>query len=323
MQMLHARRRFFPTRSARELERLWADPRCASWNADCSRSHGSFTTEPRTFMATTRKGTAGRGAKKGAKRATARTDGDEGSGRRGRKGAAAKGAKRATAGRKGAGGRKSAAGRGATSGGRGAARKGPSARKTGRRSAGAKKSSARKTSSRGGTTGRQRAPRMNALTMLREDHARVQEMFDRFEGMRDGPQKENLVRRILEELRLHTAVEEEIFYPAVRDAIDDPDLMDEAQVEHASAKQLMGEIAGMSMGDDLYDAKVTVLGEYVKHHVKEEQNEMFPRVREAGLDLRALGEAIAVRKSQGMEEGGREQGMLETAVRAILPGSRS
>jgi hypothetical protein len=106
----------------------------------------------------------------------------------------------------------------------------------------------------------------NAIAMLREDHKRVQEMFDRFEKTRDGERKQKLVEQICHELEIHTQLEEEIVYPAVRAAIGDDDLMDEATVEHQSAKDLIDQLRGMEPDDELYDAKVTVLGEYIKHH---------------------------------------------------------
>jgi hypothetical protein len=139
--------------------------------------------------------------------------------------------------------------------------------------------------------------------LLREDHARVQEMFRRFENTRGTERKEKLVERICLELQVHTHVEEELFYPSVREAIDDPNLMDEALVEHQSAKELIAQLQAMSADDELYDAKVTVLGEYIRHHVKEEQGEMFPKARESGLDLRALGERMSERKAQLMNSG--------------------
>jgi hypothetical protein len=98
--------------------------------------------------------------------------------------------------------------------------------------------------------------------------------------------------------RPRTKVEEEIFYPAVRAAIDDDDLMDEADVEHAGARELIAQLEDMEPGDDHYDAKVTVLGENVDHHVKEEQDEMFPKARKAKLDLAALGAAMLERKRE-------------------------
>ena len=136
----------------------------------------------------------------------------------------------------------------------------------------------------------------DALRMLKEDHQRVQALFARFERTRGEAAKQRLAETICQELTLHARLEEEIFYPATRKAIRDDDLMNEAEVEHASAKDLIVQIEASSASDPRYDALVTVLGEYVKHHVKEEETEMFKKVREAGLDLRALGEAMQERK---------------------------
>ena len=139
----------------------------------------------------------------------------------------------------------------------------------------------------------------NALAVLRADHDRVLELFARFDRLKsNGPQKAQLVERICDDLELHSRVEEELFYPSVREVIADADLMDEATVEHASAKALIEQLRGMKPGDERYDAMVTVLGEYVRHHVQEEQDAMFPKVRASDLDLVALGRAIKTRKRQ-------------------------
>ncbi len=144
-----------------------------------------------------------------------------------------------------------------------------------------------------------RAPSVNAITLLREDHKRVDALFKRFDKLeRDGVEKAGLVQTICAELRIHTQVEEEIFYPAVRAATGNDDLLDEADVEHESAKALIAQLESMQPGDDHYDAKVTVLGEYIRHHVKEEDAEMFPQARAAKVDLKALGKAIAARKKE-------------------------
>ena len=145
----------------------------------------------------------------------------------------------------------------------------------------------------------------NALSLLRADHARVIDLFDQFEQMKDDvdeQDKDALVARICGELIVHTAVEEEIFYPEARAAVDEDDLFDEATVEHASAKDLIAQLGEMEPGDELYDAKVKVLGEYVKHHVDEEQNALFPKVEEAGMDLVELGTRLAQRKAELMDE---------------------
>lgn len=140
----------------------------------------------------------------------------------------------------------------------------------------------------------------DAISLLTEDHQQVKKMFQQYDKLKDDEQdeKEELARKICAALTAHAAVEEEIFYPAVRAAIDDEDLMDEADVEHESAKELIAQIEAASATDDHYDAKVKVLGEQIDHHVKEEQNEMFPKARKAKIDLRALGEQIEKRKQE-------------------------
>ena len=142
---------------------------------------------------------------------------------------------------------------------------------------------------------------MDAIALLTEDHAKVKAMFDQYEelGDRAHATKQKLAIKICTELTKHATAEEEIFYPAVREASkDNEDLVDEATVEHASAKDLIAQIMSMDPSDDLFDAKVKVLGEQIEHHVEEEEGEMFPKARKAGLDLAALGEEIQARKDQ-------------------------
>jgi hemerythrin-like domain-containing protein len=141
----------------------------------------------------------------------------------------------------------------------------------------------------------------DAVALLMDDHKKVKKLFKDFEKLKEGDgsakRKSAIVEQICMELKVHTKVEEEIFYPAVRKAIDEEDLMDEADVEHASAKSLIAELEGMKPGDDHYDAKVTVLGEYIDHHVQEEHDEMFPKARRAKVDMAELGERILQRKA--------------------------
>jgi hemerythrin superfamily protein len=143
----------------------------------------------------------------------------------------------------------------------------------------------------------------NAIAMLIADHDKVKKLFKAFEKEEDDAGKEKIAGEICTELKIHTRLEEEIFYPAAREAIDEEDLMDEAVVEHASAKDLISQIEAMGPDDELYDAKVTVLGEYVDHHVKEEQKQMFPKVRKAKLDLEELGERMKARKEELLQSG--------------------
>jgi hemerythrin-like domain-containing protein len=125
-------------------------------------------------------------------------------------------------------------------------------------------------------------------------------MFKQYDKAKGSERKAALVEKICAALKAHTTVEEEIFYPAVRAAIRDQDLMDEADIEHASAKELIEQLEKGHPGDDHYDAKVTVLAEYIRHHVKEEHREIFPKARKAKLDLRELGRRIEARKTELM-----------------------
>ncbi|MES3023450.1 MAG: hemerythrin domain-containing protein [Pseudomonadota bacterium] len=142
----------------------------------------------------------------------------------------------------------------------------------------------------------------DAVAMLIADHKKVKGLFKQYEELSDRSlsSKKRLADEICNELTVHTQVEEEIFYPAIRKPIHDEDLMDEATVEHASAKDLIAQIGDMDPSDDLYDAKVKVLSEQIEHHVKEEEGEMFPKVRKSGVDLVALGERMAARKDELM-----------------------
>ena len=142
----------------------------------------------------------------------------------------------------------------------------------------------------------------DAIKLLKDDHKEVKGYFKQYEALEDDSEKQALADKICLALTVHTQIEEEIYYPATREAIDDDDLLDEAEVEHASAKQLIAEIKGMKAGDRLFDAKVTVLGEYIDHHVEEEEKEMFPESRDSDLDLKALGIQMAERKAELMAQ---------------------
>ena len=158
------------------------------------------------------------------------------------------------------------------------------------------------TSSTKSVDAKRRNTETDAFALLTADHRTVKGMFKEFEKLSKqddvDEEKAQLVRQICNELTVHAQVEEEIFYPALREAIDDEDLMDEADIEHASAKDLIAQLEGMEPGDDHYDARVTVLGEYVDHHVKEEEGEMFSKARKADVDAAALGAQIAERKEE-------------------------
>ena len=145
-----------------------------------------------------------------------------------------------------------------------------------------------------------RAKAQDAIKLLKADHDEVEALFAQYEKQkkRDGSQKSDLIDKICTALTVHAQIEEEIFYPAARDALDEngDELLDEAEVEHSSIKSLVEQLEAMVPNDELCDAKVKVLSEYVKHHVKEEEGELFPKVKKTGLDLDALGAELAERK---------------------------
>ena len=136
----------------------------------------------------------------------------------------------------------------------------------------------------------------DAIAMLKADHQAVSSLFGEYEKTRSPARKKSLVAEICTMLSVHAQIEEEIFYPAVKAALKDKLLVPEATVEHAGVKDLIAQLEGAEPDGEMYDAKVKVLSEYVKHHVKEEQNEMFPKVADSSIDLVELGAAMAARK---------------------------
>lgn len=132
----------------------------------------------------------------------------------------------------------------------------------------------------------------NAIEMLKEDHDKVKKLFKDFEQTDDIEERQHIVDLACAELTIHTQLEEEIFYPAVRAAVKNDDMLNEAAVEHAAAKHLINELQSMPPDDELFSAKFTVLGEYVKHHIKEEEDEMFPSVNKSKLDVNSLGQEM-------------------------------
>lgn len=136
--------------------------------------------------------------------------------------------------------------------------------------------------------------RSNALEVLRKDHKEVQQLFHRFESA-SGKEQDKLCRQMIDALKTHTRIEEEVFYPYLREASDRLDLLEEASVEHTAAKQLLSDLE--SGHDGLHrQAVVKVLGEYVGHHIREEEENIFPLVEKMGVDLEALGEELIERK---------------------------
>jgi Hemerythrin HHE cation binding domain len=148
------------------------------------------------------------------------------------------------------------------------------------------------------------ADKLDAVALLKADHRKVEGLFEKFEKAKSDSVKKSLVQEICTELSVHTAIEEEIFYPACTRKIEE-DLVKEAYVEHDGAKVIISELLSSSPGDDFYDAKVKVLSEEIKHHVKEEEKRaegMFAQARDAGLDMDALGDQMAARKKELLAE---------------------
>jgi hemerythrin superfamily protein len=148
----------------------------------------------------------------------------------------------------------------------------------------------------------------DAIALLMDDHKAVKQLFKQFERIKDEDgaedEKSEIANQICMELTIHTQIEEEIFYPACREAIKDTDLLDEAKVEHASAKELISQIESMQPDDELFSAKVTVLGEYVNHHIEEEEGELFPQCKKAKMDLQSLGQELLELKEELQSEVG-------------------
>ena len=154
-------------------------------------------------------------------------------------------------------------------------------------------------------------PQPLALELLMTDHRAAEDLFSQYEDEKGGDEdtRRRLSQRICAQLRAHTQLEEELFYPFLRESLedDDMDLVEEAQVEHSSAKDLIEQIEGAGGIDEEYDAKVKVLGEYIKHHVNEEENEIFPRIPDDQEGLDALGREMASRKAELAEEMGLDE----------------
>lgn len=154
-----------------------------------------------------------------------------------------------------------------------------------------------KTSAKSATTPKA----MEAMALLRRDHKIVSDLFDDYEKT-NVKSKKSIVSQICTELTIHAQLEEEIFYPAVKEALKDKELVPEAIVEHSTLKDLIAEVEGVEPNGEEFDAKIKVMSEYVKHHVKEEQNEMFPKAKDSKLDMMELGAQIASRKEELVAE---------------------
>jgi hypothetical protein len=143
----------------------------------------------------------------------------------------------------------------------------------------------------------------NAFDVLEHDHRQVEKWLDKYDELEgDDERKAGLAEKICMALKVHTQIEEEIFYPAARNATKDDDLLNEAIVEHATVKNMIAEIEGMEISEELYDAKMRVLGEMVKRHIREEEEELFPELQSSKMDLDAVGKELVERKQELMEK---------------------
>jgi Hemerythrin HHE cation binding domain len=146
------------------------------------------------------------------------------------------------------------------------------------------------------------APQLDAIALLKADHRKVEDLFDKFEAAKGDGRKQAIAEQICMELTIHTRIEEDVFYPACEGAVDE-DLLREAYVEHDGAKVLIAEIEAGGPDDKFYEAKVKVLSEEIEHHVEEEEKRvegMFAQARKAGLDMQALGDKMAAEKERLM-----------------------
>lgn len=164
----------------------------------------------------------------------------------------------------------------------------------------ARKSKSASTKSRTTAKKSSAAPKSDPATrLLMQDHRAVEKLFKQYEKAKEDPaQKQTIFQQIYRELAVHTQIEEEIFYPASRPHVKDEETVNEAVVEHASAKDLMAQLQKMQPDDPYYDAKVTVLKEMIEHHVEEEEKEYFPEVRKSDMDLKAVAEQLKTRKEE-------------------------
>jgi hemerythrin-like domain-containing protein len=163
----------------------------------------------------------------------------------------------------------------------------------------------------------------DAIALLKQDHRAVEALFEAFEDA-DADEQGQLAERVCQLLTVHAQIEEELLYPAAKEALEDEEdaeLVDEAEVEHATAKDLIAKIEAMTPDDEPFKATVKVLSEYIKHHVKEEENELFPKLKKTDLDLKDIGSQLAARKSELMEELGIGEGDEAAPRRATVTGA--
>lgn len=175
------------------------------------------------------------------------------------------------------------------------------------------------------TTSRATDLSRDAIALLKQDHRTVEALFDEFEAAEEAEQS-SIAERISQLLTVHAQIEEEILYPEAKEALEDEEkieLVHEALVEHTSAKELLAKIEGMSIEDENFKATVKVLGEYVKHHVKEEEGELFPQLKKAKIDLKEMGSRLSERKFALMEEMGIEEEEAQPPARKRASAARA
>jgi hemerythrin superfamily protein len=179
------------------------------------------------------------------------------------------------------------------------------------------------------TSGRSTDAPRDAIALLKQDHRTVSQLFEEFEKA-DDEEQSAIVQRVCQLLTVHAQIEEEILYPEAKEAFggeeESEDLVNEAEVEHGSAKELIAKIEAMSSDDEHFKATVTVLGEYIKHHVKEEEGELFPQLKKTDLDLKEIGSRLADRKFALMDQLGiedQEPAQPRKRAAASRGGSRS
>lgn len=164
----------------------------------------------------------------------------------------------------------------------------------------------KKTQSRRKTSTRATAEAERPIDLLKEDHKKVKQLFQEFEDSEDSAEKEEIVRTCIRELKIHTKLEEEIFYPAARQKIGDKEegeeLLNEAKEEHHVVDLIIEELEGMSAEDEGFDAKFTVLSENVKHHIKEEEGEMFPKLQKTEVNNEDVAARLTERKEELQQE---------------------
>ncbi len=168
-----------------------------------------------------------------------------------------------------------------------------------------KSANKRSAASKSGAAKRKSAPTSrskDAVALLKADHREVERLFGQFEKASNESRKQPLAEQICLELKIHTQIEEEIFYPTSREFLKDDEIVNEALVEHQAAKELIEQIEAMEPSDEMFEAKMKVLQEQIEHHVQEEEKELFPQVQKSDMDLKSVGEQLMMRKKELMEQ---------------------